>query len=154
MRDKIVTALKEAKASGDKRRQATLRLVQAAINDRDTAARENGRDGVVDEEILDILRKMVRQRNVSIREFEEAGQIDLAEQERVESLIIREFLPVQINGDDMKALCEETVREINAQGLRDIGRCMSELKSRYPGKMDFVQASCVVKDLLRTETKD
>jgi uncharacterized protein len=154
MRDKIVTALKEAQASEDKRRLATLRLVKAAIMDRDAAARESGRDGVTNADVLDILQKMVRQREVSAREFEEAGQLDLAEQEQIESAIIREFLPVQINGDAMKVLCEETVKDIDAHGLRDIGRCMSELKTRYPGQMDFVQASCVVKDLLRSDAKD
>ncbi|MEP0235591.1 GatB/YqeY domain-containing protein [Roseibium sp.] len=154
MRELIGTALKEAQASGDKRRLATLRLVQAAIKDRDASARENGRDGVAEADVLDILQKMVRQRDVSAREFEEDGQLELAEQERTEAQIIREFLPVQIGGEEMMALCEETVKDIDAQGLRDIGRCMSELKARYPGKMDFVQASCLVKGLLRSESKD
>ncbi len=153
MRERIGTALKDANASGDKRRLATLRLVQAAIKDRDAAARDSGRDGVNDEDVLEILQKMVRQRDVSAAEFEESGQLDLAEQEREEAEIIREFLPAQINGEAMKVLCEETVKDINANGLRDIGRCMSELKSRYPGQMDFVQASCVVKDLLRSDSK-
>ncbi|WP_417672439.1 GatB/YqeY domain-containing protein [Roseibium sp.] len=154
MREKIGTALKDAKASGDKCRLATLRLVQAAIKDRDSASRDNGGDGVADDDVLDILQKMVRQRDVSAVEFEEAGQLDQAEQERKEADIIREFLPVQIDGDEMQRLCEATVKDIDAHGLRDIGRCMSELKSRYPGQMDFVQASCVMKDLLRSGSKD
>jgi uncharacterized protein YqeY len=149
MREKIGAALKEAQEAGSKRRIATLRLIQTAIKDRDAAARDSGRDGVAEEDVIDILEKMVRQRVLSAREFEESGQLDLAEQERQESEIINEFLPDQLDEAAMKTICEQTVREIDAHGLRDIGRCMSELKARYPGKMDFVQASCVVRDLLR-----
>lgn len=149
MREKISTALKQAQETGDKRRLATLRLIQTAIKDRDAAAKETGRDGVADEEVIDILEKMVRQREASAQEFEESGQLDLAEQERAESDIIREFLPVQLDEAAIRAICEQMVQEIEAHGLRDIGRCMSELKARYPGKMDFVQASCVVRNLLR-----
>ncbi|WP_346909376.1 GatB/YqeY domain-containing protein [uncultured Roseibium sp.] len=151
MREKITIALKQAQEAGEKRRIATLRLVQTALKDRDVAARDSGRDGVSDDEVIDILEKMVRQREVSAQEFEESGQLDLAEQERGEGEIIREFLPKKLDEDEIRSICEETVRDINAHGLRDIGRCMSELKARYPGKMDFVQASCVVKDLLRSD---
>jgi len=151
MRENITIALKQAQEAGERRRIATLRLIQTALKDREVAARESGRDGVADEEVIDILEKMVRQREVSAQEFEESGQLDLAEQERAESDIIREFLPKKLDEDAIRSVCEETVRDINAHGLRDIGRCMSELKARYPGKMDFVQASCVVKDLLRSD---
>lgn len=152
MREKINVALKEAQETGAKRRMATLRLVQTAIKDRDAAARGTGRDGVAEEEVLDILLQMVRQRDLSVREFEESSQLDLAEREREERDIIREFLPPQLDNQQVQAVCEEMVRDINANGLRDIGRCMNELKARYPGKMDFVQASCVVKSLLRSNT--
>lgn len=151
MRDRINAAVKAARDEGDKRRCTTLRLVQTAVKDRETAARENGKDGVNDNEVIEILQKMVRQRETSALEFEIGGQLDLAEQERAEQEIIREFLPAQLSDDETKAVCQETVKEINARGLRDIGRCMSELKSRYPGQMDFVQASCFVKDMLRGE---
>ncbi|WP_425280888.1 GatB/YqeY domain-containing protein [Roseibium denhamense] len=151
MREKINTALKAAQDAGDKRKCATLRLVQTAVKDREAAARENGKDGVAEPEVIEILQKMVRQREDSAGEFESGGQLDLAEQERAEQEIIRELLPHQISEETMKTLCEETLQEIGAHGLRDIGRCMNELKSRYPGQMDFVQASCVVKDMLRAE---
>lgn len=151
MREKINVALKQAQEAGEKRRIATLRLIQTALKDRDVAARDSGRDGVADEEVIDILEKMVRQRDVSAQEFEQSGQLDLAEQERAESDIIREFLPRKLDEAKIRSICEEIVRDIGAHGLRDIGRCMSELKARYPGKMDFVQASCVVKDLLRSD---
>ncbi|MTH99578.1 GatB/YqeY domain-containing protein [Roseibium sp. RKSG952] len=151
MREQIQSALKAAKADGDKRRTATLRLIQTAIKDRDASAREQGRDGVSEAEVLDILQKMVRQRDVSGDEFEQSGQLDLAEQERAERDIIEEFLPERLDDAEMRKLCEATLKDIDAHGLRDIGRCMSELKARYPDKMDFVQASCLVKDLLRSE---
>lgn len=149
MRDRINSALKAAQENGDKRRSATLRLVQTAVKDRETAARDNGRDGVSAEEVVEILQKMIRQRDQSAREFEDSGQVELAEQERAEQAIVREFLPEQFSHDEMLTVCEATLKEIDAQGLRDIGRCMNELKTRYPGQMDFVQASCLVKDLLR-----
>jgi uncharacterized protein YqeY len=153
MRDRINAALKAAQDNGDKRRCATLRLVQTAVKDREAAARENGKDGVNENEVIDILQKMIRQRETSAEEFESGGQLDLAEQERVEQDIIREFLPVQLSEEEIRSACEEMVKDIDAHGLRDIGRCMSELKSRYPGQMDFVQASCVVKDMLRADGK-
>ncbi|QFT30898.1 Yqey-like protein [Labrenzia sp. THAF82] len=150
MRDRINAALKAAQDDGNKRRCATLRLVQTAVKDREAAARENGKDGVSEHDVIEILQKMIHQRESSAVEFESGGQLDLAEQERVEQEIIREFLPAQLSDEEVRAICEETVKDIDAHGLRDIGRCMSELKTRYPGKMDFVQASCVVKDMLRT----
>ncbi|MEP1575801.1 MAG: GatB/YqeY domain-containing protein [Roseibium album] len=151
LRERIGIALKSAQEEGDKRRCATLRLIQTAVKDREASARDNGKDGVGDSDVIEILQKMISQRVTSADEFETSGQLDLAEQERVEQEIIREFLPVQLTEDEMRTLCEATVKDIEAHGLRDIGRCMSELKSRYPGKMNFVQASCLVKDMLRTE---
>jgi len=149
MREKINAALKAAKSNDDKRRILTLRLMQTAINDREAAARENGRDGLPEADILEILHKMVSQRETAAKEFEENGQLDRAEEERAERSIISEFLPAQIEDGELRAICEATVRDIEAHGLRDIGRCMSTLKERYPGQMDFVQASCVVKDMLK-----
>ncbi len=154
MRDRINSALRAAQDAGDKRRCATLRLVQTAVKDRESAARENGKDGINEDEVIDILQKMVRQRDESAADFENSGKLDLAEQERTEQAIIREFLPEQLSEDEVRSACEETVREIEAHGLRDIGRCMSELKSRYPGQMDFVQASCVMRDMLRNGNND
>lgn len=151
IRDQINAALKAAQDNGNKRRCATLRLVQTAVNDRDIAARETGKDGVQEQEVIEILQKMVSQRETSAIEFENSGQLDLAQQERVEQEIIREFLPSQLSENEMREICVQTVADIGAQGLRDIGRCMGELKDRYPGQMDFVQASCVMKELLRAD---
>ncbi|MEP3048358.1 MAG: GatB/YqeY domain-containing protein [Roseibium sp.] len=150
MREKISEAFKAAQDADDKRRCATLRLVQTAVKDREAAARESGKDGVGEFDVIDILQKMVRQRDASAEEFENSGQLDLAEQERTEQAIIKEFLPNQLDEEEMRSACEATLKDIDAHGLRDIGRCMSELKVRYPGQMDFVQASCLIKDLLRS----
>ena len=100
------------------------------------------------------LKRMLAQREESRQAYEEAGQVELAVQEEEESQIIREFLPRQMGEDEMRRICAETIADIEAQGLRDIGRCMNSLKERYPGQMDFVQASCLVKDLLRTRPGD
>ena len=151
MREQIDAALQAAVDSDDKRRAATLRLVLAAVRDREARAREMGADGLPEADVLDILNKMVRQREESVRDYEEAGQLELAEQEREEMAIIAEFLPRQFDDTAMKTACEDVVRDISANGLRDMGRCMNALKQRYPGQMDFVRASCVAKDLLRTE---
>ncbi len=149
MRDRINAALKDAQRTADKRRCATLRLIQAAVTHRETTVRETGKDSLGDLEVIEILQKMVSQRNISAEEFESSGKLELSEQERIERDIIREFLPEQFGDEKMREACETTVRDIEAHGLRDIGRCMSELKARYPGQMDFVQASGVMKDLLR-----
>jgi uncharacterized protein len=149
MRERIQKATKEAAESQDKRRACTLRLISAAIKDRDQASREKGCDNICDEEVVDLLAKMVRQRQVSAREFEEAGRVDEAEEEREEIAIIREFLPPQLDETAMRSVCRQVVDDIGAAGLRDVGRAMTELKQRYPGQMDFGRASCVVKSMLR-----
>ncbi|CUA92089.1 GatB/YqeY domain-containing protein [Pannonibacter indicus] len=154
MRDDISASLKDALEAGDKRRAATLRLILTAIKDREAAARDCGRDGITDEEVHQFLKRMLAQREESRQAYEEAGQVELAVQEEEESQIIREFLPRQMGEDEMRRICAETIADIEAQGLRDIGRCMNSLKERYPGQMDFVQASCLVKDLLRTRSGD
>lgn len=148
MREELNAALAAAVAKQDKRRAATLRLVLAAINDRIGAARTQGRDGVEPAEILEILNKMVQQREVSAVEYEQAGRLDLAQQEREEAAIILEFLPKQLDEADTKAACKAVVDELGCKGLRDMGRTMAVLKQRYPGQMDFARASCVVKDML------
>ena len=149
MRERIQKATKEAVESQDKRRACTLRLITAAIKDRDQASREKGCDNICDDEVVDLLATMVRQRQVSAREFEEAGRVGEAEEEREEIAIIREFLPAQLDEPAMRSICQEVVNEIGAAGLRDVGRAMSELKQRYPGQMDFGRASSVVKSMLR-----
>ncbi|WP_018700740.1 GatB/YqeY domain-containing protein [Amorphus coralli] len=149
MRDDINRALKAAVADCDKRRACTLRLIHTAIKDRDQAARDRGLEGIDDAEVAGLLVKMIEQRRESAQTFEAAGRIDLAEQERQEIGIIKSLLPPQLDDSEMRCACAEVVEDIGANGLRDVGRAMAALKQRYPGKMDFGRASCVVKDLLR-----
>lgn len=149
MRAVITEALKNALKTQDKRRTGTLRLIQAAIQDRDIAHRGAGKDPVSDEEILQILVKMVKQREESAKAFEEGNRLELAQQERDEIAIIKDFLPKQLGEEAVKEACRKVIAEIGADGLRDMGKCMAALKEKYPGKMDFGKASGMVKDMLR-----
>ena len=149
MREKIAEALKHAQKAQDKTCVSTLRLIMAAIQDRDIANRSAAKDPVSDDEIVAILSKMVKQRQESARAFEEAGRNELAEQERDEIAIIKGFLPKQLGEDDVKRVCQQVVSDVGADGLRDIGRCMNALKAKYPGQMDFGKASGIVKGLLQ-----
>ncbi len=146
MRETIAEALKTAVKAQDKRRTSTLRLIQAAIHDRDIAHRGAGKDPVSEDDVLQILGKMVKQREESARLFEEGNRLDLAAQERDEIEIIRDFLPKQLSDDATKSACRQVISEVGADGLRDMGRCMSALKQRYTGQMD--KASGIVKELL------
>lgn len=149
MRDVLAEALKTALKSGDKRRTSTLRLIQAAINDRDIAHRGTGKDPVTDDEILQILTKMVKQRQESAKAFEEGNRLELAAQERDEIAIINDYLPKQMEEGAVRDAAQKVIAEVGAEGLRDMGRCMNALKERYPGQMDFGKASGIVKDLLQ-----
>jgi uncharacterized protein YqeY len=149
MREKIAEALKQALKTQDKRSISTLRLILAAIHDRDIANRGAAKDPVSDEDIVAILSKMVKQREESARLFDEGGRPDLAAQERDEIVVIKRFLPKQLAEDDVKRACQQVVSDVGADGLRDIGRCMNALKAKYPGQMDFGKASGIVKGLLQ-----
>lgn len=149
MRDQINASLKEAVKAQDKRRISTLRLINAAIKDRDIAARTNGNEeGVSDAEILDILAKMVKQRRESVQTYEEAGRLELADQERAEIEIISSYMPKQLDEEETRSACKEVIEEIGSEGLKDMGRTMGTLKERYAGQMDFSKASAIVKDIL------
>lgn len=148
MRDSITEALKDAQKSKDRLRTGTLRLINAAIQDRDIAHRGAGKDPVSDEEILQILAKMVKQREESIKAFTAGRRVELAEQERAEIAVIKEFLPSQMDEAATHAAAEAAIAESEATGLRDMGRVMALLKERYPGRMDFSQASTIIKQLL------
>lgn len=150
LREKIDAALKTAmKARDEKIRVSTLRLINAAIKDRDIAARAEDRcEGVSDDEILAILTKMVKQREDSAAAYEEGGRPDLAEQERAEIEVIREFLPRQLSDDEIEEAVSAVIEELDAHGLKDMGRCMGALKERYPGAMDFGRAGAMMKKAL------
>lgn len=149
MRDKLAQSLKDAVKARDNRKISTIRLIQAAIKDRDIANRSAGKDPVNDEDIKLILGKMIKQREESARVYEEAARLELAEQEREEIEVIKSFLPAQLSESEVEKLCASVVQETGAHGLRDMGKCMNLLKERYPGQMDFSKASGVVKGILR-----
>ena len=149
MRDQIATAMKQALKAQEKRRLGTIRLMQAAIKDRDIAGRTNGADaGVSDDEIHSILGKMIKQREESAVMYEDAGRVELATQERDEIVVIREFLPAQLSEEAVAAACDEVVATLGAESLKDMGRVMAELKKRYAGQMDFGKAGAAVKKKL------
>ncbi|MCP4319225.1 MAG: GatB/YqeY domain-containing protein [Hyphomicrobiales bacterium] len=151
MREMFATSLKEALKAKDTRRLSTVRLIQAAVKDRDIANRGAGKDPVSDDDIMLILAKMIKQREESARIYEEAARLELAQQEREEIEVIRSFLPQQLSEDDVRKACMNVVEETGAQGLRDMGKCMNALKTKFAGQMDFSKASGVVKDLLHHE---
>ncbi|MBV2143977.1 GatB/YqeY domain-containing protein [Falsochrobactrum sp. TDYN1] len=149
LRQEISQALTIALKAQEKRRVSTLRLIMAAVKDRDIANRTAGKDPVEDEELLGILGKMVKQREESARIYEEGNRLELAEAEREEIVIINDFLPAQMSEGEIKTACEAVIAEIGAQGLRDMGKCMAALKERYAGQMDFSKASALIKTLLQ-----
>lgn len=149
MREEFAAQMKVALKAQNKRRVSTIRLIQAAIKDRDIANRGAGKEPVSDEEIMLILAKMVKQREESARMYEEGNRLELAEEEREEIEVIRTFMPQQVGEEQMRQLCAKVVADVGADGLRDMGKCMNELKQRYPGRMDFSKASGVVKTLLQ-----
>ncbi|MEP9388974.1 GatB/YqeY domain-containing protein [Mesorhizobium sp. KR9-304] len=148
MRARISDALKTALKAGDKQRATTLRMVNAAIQDRDIANRGTGKGPAGDEEVLQILTKMVKQRQESAKAFEDGKRPELAAQENAEIAIIADFLPSQMEEGEAKAAIGEAIRETGATGPRDMGKVMAELKAKYAGRMDFGKASGWVKQLL------
>ena len=149
MRDILDKSLKDAMRARDTQKISTIRLINAAIKDRDIAIRsEDNLEGVSDEEILSILSKMIKQRKESAKQYEEGGRLELAQQELEEIEIIENFLPRQLDLNETKQIVKKIILEINAHSLRDMGKVMSLLKENYSGKMDFGKAGVVAKELL------
>ena len=152
MRKKIDIEFKLAMKSQNKERLSTLRLITAAIKDRDIAVRtEENSSGVLDNEIIGILTQMIKQRNDSISYYQEAGRMELAESENSEIKIIKEFLPRQLSSDEIELAVIETIEAEKAESIRDMGRVIGKLKDKYAGRVDFsVIAPMVKKILLKT----
>jgi uncharacterized protein YqeY len=149
LRTRISTALKQAMKDKAAERLSTLRLVNAAIKDKDIAARAEGNnDGVGEDEVLAILGKMSKQRIESARAYEEGGRLDLAERERAEIEVIEEFLPRQLSEDEAKAAVDAAVAETDATSIRDMGKVMGVLKAKYTGQMDFGRVGPMLKERL------
>jgi uncharacterized protein len=147
-RETITAALKDATKAQDKRRVSTLRLVSAAIKDRDIAARTAGKTQATDAELLELFAKMIKQREESQKIYADAGRAELAKQEGEEIEIIREFLPTQLSDKEMEKAITAAITESGAAGVKDMGKVMAALKARYAGQMDFAKASAAVKSKL------
>lgn len=150
LRQEINEALKSAMKAKDARATSTLRLILAALKDRDIASRgEPGcENGIPDEAVLEMLQKMVKQRHDSIEQYGKGGRDDLVKQEQEEIEIIKEFLPRQMSDDEVSGAIDEVVEDVGASSIKDMGKTMSALKERYAGRMDFARAAQMVKQRL------
>ncbi|SOH93522.1 hypothetical protein SAMN06273572_102198 [Monaibacterium marinum] len=149
LREHLNTEIKAAMKAKQSLRLTTLRLVNAAIKDKDIAARAgDNADGVSDDEILAILAKMVKQRNDSVTAYEEAGRLELAEQERSEIEVIEEFLPRKLNDEEITAAIDVAMAKVGASSIRDMGKVMGELKAAHAGQMDFGKIGGMIKQRL------
>ena len=145
-REQLPEALKAALKDKDERAVSTLRLIMAALKDRDIAARSKGNmDGIPEDEILQMLQTMAKQRRESISMYEKGGRLELAEQEGEEIAIIQRFLPEQLNEAATEAAVDKTIVDIGAGGLKDMGAVMGALRENYASQMDFGKASAIVK---------
>lgn len=148
MRERLSAALKEALKAKETLKLSTLRLILAAVKDREIALRGEDKT-LMDEDILQIMQKMIRQRQESAQTYEAAGRTDLSTQERDEIKIIETFLPVQMSDSEIQSACKKIVSGLESPGLKDMGRVMNLLKDQYAGQMDFKKASAEIKALLQ-----
>lgn len=148
MREKIAGEVKNAMKARDSGRLTTLRLIQSAIKDRDIANRGVGKEAASDDDVLQILAKMVKQREDSAKAFDDGGRPELADKERAEIAVLREFQPVQMDAASVEAAARAAIAETGAASAKDMGKVMAVLKGKYAGQMDFSKASAVVKGLL------
>lgn len=145
-RDELTTALKEALKSKDQTAMSTIRLITAAIKDRDIAARSTGnQEGISDAEILSLMQSMIKQRQESSKTYADNGRDDLAEREIDEITVIERFLPQQMSEEETSAAIETIIAETGASSIKDMGKVMAELKSRYAGQLDMAKAGGAVK---------
>lgn len=146
LRNQITETMKTAMKAKDQIALASVRLIQAALKDRDIAARSSGNmDGISDDEILSMLQSMIKQRRDSIEMYEQGGRPELAEREAQEIDIIEKFLPEQMDDDAVTAAIAKVITELEASSMKDMGRVMAALKERHAGSMDFGKASAQVK---------
>lgn len=149
LRDQLTEAMKEAMKAKEAKRLSTVRLMLAAVKDRDIAGRSDGsRDGVSDDEILQVLTKMIKQREESAATYDSGNRPELAAGEREEIAIIRAFMPRQLGDDETREAVKAVIAEVGAASIKDMGKVMGALKERFAGQMDFGKAGSVVKELL------
>jgi uncharacterized protein len=144
MREQFNQELKQAMKAGEKRRVDTIRMINAALKDRDIEARGQGKT-VSDEEILALLQKLVKSRQESAEIYEKAGRTDLSTQEREEIAIIQNFLPQPLSEAEVEAAISDAIAETGAASIKDMGKVVAALKGKYAGRIDFAKASSAVK---------
>jgi len=146
IRDELTTALKEALKNKDQVAMSTIRLMTAAMKDRDIAARGKGNDeGIADAEILSMLQSMIKQRHESSKTYRDADRAELAEREEAEIKVIEGFLPAQMNEEETSSAIDTIITEIGASSIKDMGKVMAELKGKYAGQLDMAKAGGAVK---------
>ena len=149
MRERLQEAIKDAMRAKDELRLSTLRLMSAALKDQDIAKRgDDGDNALTQDEITNLFAKMVKQREESATAYEEAGRMELAERERDEQAVIREFLPKPLTESEVDEAVETAIRDTGAESIRDMGKVMGTLKSKYAGRMDFGAVGARVKAAL------
>ncbi len=150
LREKLVQDMKDAMKAGDKKKLATIRLMNSAIKDKDINSRTDGHESTLtaDSGIIELFTKMVKQRQDSIAAFDQGGRPELAQNERDEMGIIQSYMPKQMDEAEAKIAVAAVIREIGAASIKDMGKVMAELKTRYAGQMDMAKAGGMVKGLL------
>jgi uncharacterized protein YqeY len=150
IRDTLTAHMKDAMKAGEKRKLATIRLMQAAIKDKDINARTEGHDSekLPDAALLDLFAKMVKQRQDSITAYDQGGRPELAQQEREEMAIIQSYMPKQLSESETKDAIAAIIKDVGAASVKDMGKVMAELKTKYSGQIDMGKAGGVVKSLL------
>jgi uncharacterized protein len=150
IRDQLLADMKDAMKSGDKLKLATIRLMTAAIKDKDINSRTEGHDSekISDAAIMDVFAKMVKQRQDSIAAFDAGGRAELAAQERGEMSVIQSYMPKQMSDDEAKTAVADVITAVGATSVKDMGKVMAELKAKYSGQMDMGKAGGIVKALL------
>ena len=150
MKDIITNELSKALKNGDKERLHTLRLIIAAIKDKEIASRSSGEDSeILEDTIIQLLKKMVKQRNDSIDMFEKAGRTELAEKEKLEITIINEFLPRQLSEEETATICDKAISETEASSLKEIGKVIKYLKDNSSSSLDMSLASKLIREKLQ-----
>ena len=148
MRERFTQEMKDAMKSGDKRKLSTVRLIQAALKDKDIEARGAGKGQASEDEILGLLQKMIKQRQESAGIYEQAGRAELATQEREEAEIIASYLPKQMDEAESRQAIQAAIADTGAASMKDMGKVIGALRGKYAGRMDFAKASALVKDML------
>ena len=148
LKKQIDDKLNQALKAKDKNIYPTLRLIVSAIKDAEIAGRSKGQKEIKDSDIISLLKKMVKQRNESCEVYQKAGRNELLDNEKKEIAIISTFLPKQLSEEETKKICEEVIKSVEASSMKDIGKIMGVLKSKYSDSLDFSKVSTILKGLL------